>query len=1131
MSEHHDTDPREIDDAHVAPEPEAAPQPDDAIGDALDVMERIEAKRAKPKGFLAWFAGHHVAANMLMIFVLASGALALGSAVIEIFPEFAADIITVRVPYRGAAPEESEEGVVLRVEEAIDSIQGIKRIRSTASEGFGVVNIEVDEDADNQRVLDDVKAAVDRIETFPEETEEPEVSELVTRRQVMSVVVFGEVPQTTLRQLAERIRDDLTSLDDITQADLAGVPPYEISIEVSETNLRRYGLSFGRVADAVRRASLDLPGGSVKTDGGEILLRTEGQRYVGAEFEEIELFARPDGSRVLLGEVATVVDGFEDSDIFARFDGKPAAFVQLYRTGDEGALGVTNAAREYIEQMRSQMPPGVELATWSDLSQILRQRIGLLLKNARLGLLLVFICLALFLDLRLAFWTTMGIPISFLGGLWLLPNLGVTINMVSLFAFIVALGIVVDDAIIVGENVYAHTQRGKKPLEAAILGVREMAVPVTFAVLTSVTAFMPLLLVEGNIGKVMRNIPAVVIAVLLMSLIESLIILPAHLTGTKKTAPGPLGRFFRPALRTIKALQARFSDALERFTQGPYRRILETVLAWRYLSVASGVAMLLVTIGVVGGGYVRFIFFPAVDADNMVAYLQMPLGAPVEQTQTIANRIESAARNVADEYATQLDEPLIVHASNTVGTQPTAGGSGPESIALTSDSGSHLAEINIQLLASEKRGIASDEIMTRWREEVGEVPGATALSYSASLFNTGDAISVQLAHRDFSTLLRAAEDLKRRIASFPGTTEIADSFVPGKLELELGLTTTGRALGLELADLAQQVRAGFYGEEVQRVQRGRNDLRVMVRYPAAERRSLGDVERMRIRLANGTEVPFSTVATVTRGRGFSSISRVDRRRVVTVTADVVEALASPNEVNDALVATVMPELVASYPGLVFDFEGEQREQKESLGSLGRNFVVALLVMFALLAIPFRSYTQPLVVMSVIPFGFVGAVAGHWIMGQKLSLLSFFGIVALTGVVVNDSLIMIDLINRERRAGIPIEVAIRDAGQRRFRPILLTTLTTFLGLSPMIFETSMQAQFLIPMAISLGFGILFATAITLLLVPVIYRILEDLHVLFDSNSVTVHDDPNESAGEDPVRQESDDPYADPEPSPA
>lgn len=1080
-------------------------------------------------GVVSWFAGHHVAANLLMLFLLAIGILSMLSTTVEIFPEFSIDTVTVRVPYLGATPAETEEGVTVKVEEAIAAIDGIKRIRSTANEGSGTVVAEIDTGADNQKVLDDIKAAVDRIDTFPAETEEPLISEVVTRRQVLSVAIYGDVSEKTLAALAERVRDDLTATDAVTQAEVKGVPPYEISIEVSEDSLRRYGLTFSQVADAVRRTSLDLPGGGVKTEGGEILLRTKGQLYVGREFEDIVVLTRGDGTRVLLSDVATVVDGFEDADIVSRFDGKPAALVQVYRTGDEGALDVTRAVREYLAETEDLLPAGVEVATWQDASVTLRQRIALLLKNARLGLILVFCCLALFLDLRLAFWTTMGIAISFLGGFALLPTFDVTINMISLFAFIVSLGIVVDDAIIVGENVFAKMEQGIEPLRAAIEGAREMMAPVTFAVLTSIAAFLPMVFVEGSLGKVMRQIPLVVIAVLLMSLIESLLILPAHLGS--RHAPRPLRPLFAllsPVVRAIESVQSRVARGLESFVDGPYRRFLDRALEWRYLSATCAVVILLLSVGVAAGGHVKFTLMPNVEADSMVAYLKMPQGTPVEQTEVIARSMETLAIETAAEIEQELgleDGSLIVHVNTTVGEQPSSGGGGPTSTGSTTGGGSHLAEVNVELESAETRSVGANQLLTRWRQKVGEVPGATALTYSASLFTAGDAVSVQLAHRDFDTLLRASERLQEILGDYTGVTEIADSFVAGKKELQLDLSDEGRALGLTLQDLARQVRQGFYGEEAQRVQRGRDDIRVMVRYPEAERRSRGDIEDMRIRTPDGAQVPFTTVARVDEGRGFAQIDRVDRRRVVTVTADVdgESGAANANEINADLREEVLPRLQADFPGLTFDFEGEQREQAESLGSLSRNFAIALMAIFALLAIPFRSYSQPLIVMCVIPFGFVGAVGGHLLMGLNLSLLSMFGIVALTGVVVNDSLIMIDLINRERRDGVSLEQAIRDSGTRRFRPILLTTLTTFFGLTPMILETSLQAQFLIPMAVSLGFGIVFATAITLILVPVVYRILEDFHQAMGA------EDPDDAVRSSDEDAEEDEPDALPAPA--
>jgi len=1050
------------------------------------------------EGVLAWFAGNHVAANLLMMFIVVAGLLSLTHVVIEVFPEFDTDIVTVRVPYLGATPAEAEEGVCVRVEEAIASIEGIKRIRSVAQEGMGTVTVELEEDADDRKVLDDIKAAVDRIETFPAETEKPVVAEGDTRRRVISIVLFGDASEKTLKALAERVRDELTAIDGISQVEVAGVRRYEISIEVSEEALRRHGLSFQQVADAVGRSSLDLPGGAVKTDGGEILLRTKGQLYRGSEFEGIVVMTRPDGTQLLLSDVASVIDGFEDTDTATTFDGKPAALVQVFRVGQEGALDVASKAKRYLERLETSLPAGVSVATWDDDSIILRQRIGLLLRNARLGLTLVFLFLMLFLNLRLAIWTTVGMSISFLGGLWLIPQFDVTINMISLFAFIVVLGIVVDDAIVVGENIYEYLQQGKRPLDAAIRGVREMSMPVTFAIITTVAAFAPLLFVAGTMGKIMRQIPIVVISVLVMSLVEALLILPAHLSGEESWFLRQSRKILAPGFRLLEAAQNRVQRGLQWVIDQPYRKTLDWALDWRYLTIALAVAMLFGIFGVVGGGFIKFSFMPRVDADNMVASLTMPQGTPAEQTENILATMVAAAQRVADEFDAQqvTDGPSVVqHISATVGEQPSANRRGPMTQGGAGGDDSHLGEVNVELIGSESRTVSSSRLVSRWRELVGEVPGAVSLTFQSSLFSSGDPVSVQLAHRDFKILLRAVDRLKEVIAEYPGTKDIADSFLPGKKELKLKLTPEGRTLGLTLADLARQVRAGFYGQEVQRIQRGRDDIRVMVRYPESERRSLGDIEQMRVRLPNGSEVPFGTVAEVEEGRGYAVINRTDRRRVVTVSADVDETQANANEINMDLRSKALPVLVREFPGLTFDFEGEQRQQAESLASLRVNFLVAQLAIFALLAIPFRSYSQPLIIMSAIPFGLIGAVMGHIVMGLHLTLLSMFGMVALTGVVVNDSLIMVDLINRQRAEGMTMRESIRSAGMRRFRPILLTTATTFLGLAPMIFETSLQARFLIPMAVSLGYGIVFATAITLILVPTLYRVLEDVKSWF------------------------------------
>ena len=1049
----------------------------------------------KERGVLAWFAGHRVASNLLMLFVMGAGVLSLLSITIEVFPDIATDTVTVVVPYRGASPAEVEEGVCVRVEESIAGVEGIKRLRSIAREGVGQIVAELYEDADAEKALDDIKAAVDRIDTFPAETDKPVVAEALSRRQVISVVLYGDVAETTLKSLVEQVRDDLTAQSGISQVDLAGVRNYEISIEVPEESLRRHGLTLDRIADTVRRASLDLPAGAIETVGGDVLVRTKGQRYHGHEFADIEVLSRADGSRVRLGDVATIDDGFEDTDSAARFDDRSAALARVYRVGAEDALDIAAKVKAYVAGRRDTLPAGVSIATWEDSSEVLRSRISLLLRNGAFGLILVFCSLALFLDLRLAFWTTMGIPISFLGALWLIPHGGITVNMISLFAFIVSLGIVVDDAIVVGENVYAYMEKGDRPLPAAIRGVREMAIPVTFAVLTTVAAFLPLAITAGRIGKIMRNIPIVVVAVLMISLLESLLILPSHLAGEHRL-PRLLRPFLEPPADAIAALRKRCQNGLTWFVQGPYARLLARAIAWRYLTLSIGIAVLLLAVAWVAGGFLKFTFMPRVDADNMVAALTMMEGTPLAQTEAAVRRIEEAADRVRAEMdAAAPGSPSVVkHIASTIGQQPFSNRRGGPGGSAGGSSGANIGEVNVELLSSEVRTASSATLAKRWRELAGDLAGAKELTFTSNLFSSGDDVNVELSHRDPASLTRAVGLLEQRLREFAGTAEVRDTFVEGKRELRVGLSPEGRAAGLTLDGLSRQVRGAFYGTEAQRIQRGRDDVRVMVRYPERERTSLEAIELMRVQLPDGREMPFRSVATFDEGRGYAIINRTDRRRVVSVVCDVDEAVANASEINADLARRVLPALAADVPGLGFSFEGTERQQRESMQSLVRNFILAQVAIFALLAIPFRSYTQPAIVMSAIPFGIVGAILGHIIMGLDLSLLSMFGIVALTGVVVNDSLIMIDLINRERAEGIPLARVIVDSGTRRFRPIMLTTLTTFLGLTPMILERSLQARFLIPMAVSLGFGVAFATTITLLLVPSLYMVLEDLHGL-------------------------------------
>ena len=1040
---------------------------------------------------LSWFANNKVAANLLMALILVGGIVSLTSMRQEVFPELNVGMISVRVPYLGASPEEVEEGVVVRVEEAIAGIEGIKRIKSVSAEGQGTVLAELENYVDQKTVLNDIQAAVDRIETFPQEIEEPVISEASTRVQVLSIVLHGEVPERTLKELAEGMRNDLTAMDSISQVDLSGVRRYEISIEVSEETLRRHSLTLEQVAATVSQSSLDLPGGSIDTEGGEILLRTKGQLYRGPQFEDLILITRNDGTVLRLGEVATVRDDFEDTDLATYFDGSPAAVLKIFRVGEQDALEIAGTAKTYLEDQQPLLPADVSADIWFDQSRYLEERIDLLVRNGYLGLILVFLCLALFLNPKLAFWTTMGIPISFMGGLWLLPLLGVTINMLSLFAFIVVLGIVVDDAIVVGENIFTYRQQGMKPVKAAIRGVQEMSAPVTVAILTTVVAFLPLRYTAGDIGKIVSVIPVVVIAVLLISLVEALLILPAHLSE-----PGQIFKY-----KELKGLRFQVRTNLERFVRGPYMRTLGWAVEWRYATVSCAVALFLVTVGYVMGGHIKFVFFEDVDSDNVVAQLTMSQGTPVEQTREVVGQIEQAAQRVRiqlDAERRDKNPSLFNHINTTIGSQPfrrLAAGPMAQDLA-TSQGNSHLAEINVELVSSEYRDIPAKRVENLWREETGQISGISSLVFQSSFFSAGEAINIELSHPDFDNVLSVAEQLKQILRSYQGVSEVDDSFLPGKREMSLSLTDQGRTLGLTLADLAKQVRYAFYGVEAQRIQRNRDDIRVMVRYPQEQRNNIADLESMRIRLPDATEVPFRAVAHVQSGRGYAQLDRTDRRRVITVTADVDETLAgvSSEQINAELAQVVLPDLQQENPGLQFSFGGEQQERRETMRSLGINFLVALLGIFGLLGVLFRSYTQPAIVMSAIPFGLIGAVIGHVLMGLNLSFLSAFGVVALTGVVVNDSLIMIDLINRRREGEESLQKVIMESGMRRFRPILLTTLTTFLGLTPMLLETSLQARFLIPMAVSLAFGVLFATVITLILVPSLYMILMDLQNL-------------------------------------
>ena len=1050
-----------------------------------------------------WLARNPVAANLLMVLIVAGGLTAASTVTEEVFPEIDLRRIRIEVPYLGAAPEEVESGVVVRIEEAIQNIDGVQQIVSNASEGSASVMAELESGADAQRVLDEVTNNVQAVTTFPVETERPIIREMVTRSQVTDIAIAGATDVASLKSIAEMVRDGLVALPEVGQVEIVSVPPYEISIEVSEVALRRHRLTFDQVADAVRRSSLDLPGGSVRTERGEILLRTIGQAYRGADYENLVLWTRPDGSRLLLGDVARVVDGFAETDQRARFDELPAVTVSVYRSGEQSALDVAAAVRDYVRRADAWLPEGVTLTIWQDQSQVLTDRLAIMFNNGAAGFVLVFIVLTLFLDMRLAFWVSLGIPICFLGAFALMPGLGLSVNMVSCFAFILVLGIVVDDAIIVGENIHRHQERHGDGLRGAIDGAREIGKPVVFAVLTTAAAFLPLLFVTA-FGEMFQVVPLVVLPCLLFSLLESLGILPAHLAhGRRRRRAGPWRRF-----------QQRIAGGLLWFVRRVYEPALESALRWRYVTAALGLATLILTGGLALGGSTNFQFAPSIENEFMTASITMPLGTPAEATTAAVAKFEAGAARLRASLEAETGVDYFRHVATMIGDQPVLARGGGRFGRISSDvvAASHIGEITIELAPTETRSHTSEQLGILWREETGPVPEAVAIDFHTSLLSTGEDVDVELSGRDLDRLRAAADVLKGRLAEYAGVYAVADSIQTGKAEMRLDIRPAAETLGLTLQDLGRQVRQAFYGEEAQRIQRGRDDIRVMVRYPREQRQSLGSLETMRVRTPDGGEVPFSQVALVEPGRGFASIRRIDRSRAVNVTGSVDPQVASTAALIGDLRERILPEMLTQFPDVFYTFRGTQEAQEEALSGLRVGFLLALIMIFGLLAIPLRSYAQPLIIMGAIPFGLVGALWGHMLMGLDVTFMTLLGLVALTGVVVNDSLIMVDFINRERRTGgeavageaatsggrAPaaggLEQAIRQAGGQRFRPIVLTSLTTFAGLVPMLADRSMQAAFFIPMAASLAFGVLFATFITLFLVPVAYAILDDLQRL-------------------------------------
>jgi multidrug efflux pump subunit AcrB len=1042
---------------------------------------------------IAWFARNHVAANLLMLAIMVAGGWTLyqDKIPLEVFQDMPSRFISVNVPYPASSPEETEETIVLKIEEAIQQVGGIKHVNSTAGSSGGSVFIEVNEDDDPRRVMEDVKIRVDAIPNFPSLAEKPVIQLDDSFHSVITVILSADMAERDLKRLGEQTRDELASLPGISHADITGIRNEEIAIEISEDQLRKYGLTLESISKSIRDNAIDMPAGVVQTEAGDVSLRTRGRAYTGEDYARIPLVTRADGSKVTLGEIAKILDGFTENPLVTRLNGRRCVMISVMREGKQNAITIGERVKDYIAEMNRKLPSGVRLDYWNDRSKIVKGRIDLLLQNAQSCLLLVFICVGLFLRLEAVIWVGVGMVMSFLGAIALMPYMDISINLSSLMGFILVLGIVVDDAIVISEHCdHLRTTEGLTPLEAAIAGTRRMAVPITFGVLTTVIAFLPMAVDSSDWGSMFKPIALIFITVMLIALMETKLILPSHLAHPFL---GRAGDLLAPIHRT--------SDrALQWFVRTIYAPLIRLSVKNCYIVLALLFGGLAVIGGLYASGRIATTYFPRVPSERIDCRLTMLDGTPVEITEKHIERIYQIALEMQKEYVGPDGRSVVKHVVSTIGTTLSSRGS-------PSGTGSHVGGVTMETFGPEERSRDANtvEMANEWRQRIGNIVGAEELTFRAEIMRGGDPIDIQLTGTDPKELLGVSEKIKEKLSTYPALFDINDSLDSGRNEIQLKLKPEAQQFGITVTDLARQVRQSFYGDEVQRIQRGRNEVKVMLRMPKANRQNLATLETMRVRTANGLEVPFSRVAEAKVVKSFTSIKRVDRRRALNISADADKGSVDIAALRAEL-TTFLDELLADSGHIRWSFEGEARYQRESQGKVLVSFLLVIAAMYGLMAIPFKSYTQPLIVLLVVPFGVVGAVIGHQFHDLPVSIMSFFGILGVCGVVVNDTLVLVDEINDLKAGGMPLREAVQRGGILRFRAIFLTQITTFFGLVPLIFDgtwlarmvpflfsngaQSTHAQFLTPVSVAMGYGSLFATVITLFLVPLCYLAVDD-----------------------------------------
>lgn len=1077
------------------------------------------------KSLVQWAIKNSPAMNTLMIASLLIGMVSLLLMRREVFPEFELEIVLVSVPYPGASPEEIEEGICQKIEEQLTAIKGLKKMTSIAREGAGFIVLELNANVkDVQKVLNEVKSEIDQIPSFPDLAEEPDIQQITFRSPAIKVGVIANdvdfkdplLAEKELREITEQIRTELLQLPPpepqglqkilsavsasgkrsaISTASINAARDFQIDVEVDEAKLREYGLSLRQVAQVIRSEDLELPGGKITTAGQEILIRGKSKSSIGAEIEQIKLMPQSGGDSLKVGDVANVVDGFADNVSIHMIDGSPGMVINVERTSDEDLLQVAQAVRDYIATKKNEMPTGYTLKYWSDTSIDVQDRMDLLVRNGLQGLLLVFVVLAVFLELKLAFWVALGIPVSILGSGYVLLGAGQTLNMLSMFAFLMALGIVVDDAIVIGENIYEHRQRGKKYLQAAIDGTVEVLPSVCASVATTVIAFMPMMFVTGVMGKFIAVMPIAVIAMLVISLLESMFILPCHLAHERSGLMNFLGFFFLP-IRFLYGIfywiNQKASGGMTLFIERIYIPALRWSLGNKPVIVVGAICMLIFSVGFVASGLTPFVGFPKLDSRSISGVVVFPDGTPKEFTKEAVARVQDAIYELDEEYKAEFGTSFIDTVYQSIGEVSSGGALGSTGVT----SGGHVGAIQIELVPVSERKWTSQSIIDRWRIKTGEIAGVEIAKFEAAQMGPGGkAVEFQLQAPKsmYGQLEEAVEECKAKLRSYAGVIDVEDDSRPGKAELQIDIKEDAKGMDVTLDTVAGAVRASYYGDEAKRIQRGRHEVKVMVRYPRERRKSMQDFENILI-----DKTPVTELANFGFSQGYSEINRIDQKRSITISADVEMGTNAAKVVAD-FQATFEKDLLKKYPGLVVNWEGETQQNNESFASLAKGVSIAILAMFVLLTMQFRTYMQPLIILAILPFGVIGAIVGHYIMGIELTLFSFFGLVALTGVIVNDSIVLVDFINSRYRGGMPLKEALIEAGRRRFRPVLLTSMTTIAGLFPILMEKSFQAQVLIPMATSLCFGLLVATSLILILVPVFYDIYVGILKMMGSSS--------------------------------